>query len=156
MKKFCDAYHDRVELHAVGHSAGAVFHSHFIPLSTVTGNPWFTTTSFMAPAVRVDTFLDLLAMDDGRVLKPEVGDLTMFTMKKDYEKQDDCAGIYRQSLLYLIYHAFEPEDRTPILGLEECIRADKRLTTIFPPSNTPARNISESQACGSEMLDPMG
>jgi hypothetical protein len=60
--------------------------------------------------------------------KPEVGKLAMFTMKKD---KDNCVEIYRQSLLYLIYHAFEPEDRTPILGLEECIRADKRLTTIF-------------------------
>ena len=58
LKQFCDEHAGQVELHAVGHSAGAVFHSHFIPLSTVSGNPYFTTTSFMAPAVRVDTFLE--------------------------------------------------------------------------------------------------
>ena len=136
MKAFCDGHKDRIELHAVGHSAGAVFHSHFIPRSTVTGNPYFKTTSFMAPAVRVDTFIDLLSASSA--LKPEVGKLAMFTMKKDWEQKDDCAGIYRQSLLYLIYHALEADDRTPILGLEESIRADKRLTSIFGLGGAPA------------------
>jgi hypothetical protein len=136
MKAFCDGHKDRIELHAVGHSAGAVFHSHFIPRSTVTGNPYFKTTSFMAPAVRVDTFIDLLSASSA--LKPEVGKLAMFTMKKDWEQKDDCAGIYQQSLLYLIYHALEADDRTPILGLEESIRADKRLTSIFGLGGAPA------------------
>ena len=109
MKKFCDQYPDRVELHAVGHSAGSIFHSHYIPMSTVSGNPWFKTTSFLAPAVRVDTFLDLLTMPDGarRKPKPEAGAVTVFTMKKDFEKQDDCIHIYNQSLLYLVSNAFE-------------------------------------------------
>jgi hypothetical protein len=129
MKVFCDRHQDRVELHAVGHSAGAVFHSHFIPKATSGGNPHFKTTSFMAPAVRVDTFIELLTTSGA--LKPEAGKMAIFTMKKDWEQKDTCAEIYRQSLLYLIYHAFEAKDRTPILGLEESIRADKRLTSIF-------------------------
>jgi hypothetical protein len=124
-----------VELHAVGHSAGSIFHSHYIPLSTTVGNPWFTTTSFMAPAVRSDTFLDLLCIGNGsgraRKLKPEVGNLTLFTMKKDFERNDNCIGLYRQSLLYLVYHAFELDRDTPILGLEECIRSDQDLVSIF-------------------------
>jgi Caspase domain/N-acetylmuramoyl-L-alanine amidase len=135
MKVFCDRHQDRVELHAVGHSAGAVFHSHFIPKSTATGNPHFKSTSFMAPAVRVDTFIEQLTTSGA--LKPEVGKLAMFTMKKDWEQNDNCAEIYRQSLLYLIYHAFEANDPTPILGLEESIRADKRLTSIFGLSVAP-------------------
>jgi hypothetical protein len=129
MKLFCDRHPDRIELHAVGHSAGAVFHSHFIPRSTLNGNPHFKTTNFMAPAVRVDTFIELLTSSGA--LKPEVGKLAMFTMKKDWEQKDNCAEVYRQSLLYLIYHAFETKDGTPILGLEESIRADNRLTSIF-------------------------
>jgi hypothetical protein len=136
LKVFCDRHKDRIELHAVGHSAGAVFHSHFIPKSTVTGNPHFKSTQFMAPAVRVDTFIDLLTT--AGTLKPEVGKLTIFTMKKDWEQRDNCAEIYRQSLLYLIYHAFEAKDETPILGLEESIRADKRLTFIFGLGGAPA------------------
>jgi hypothetical protein len=134
LKQFCDRYPGQVELHAVGHSAGAIFQSHFIPMATVTGNPYFTTTSFMAPAVRVDTFLDLLTMDNGagrRVVKPEVGHLALFTMKKDFEQNDNCINIYHQSLLYLVYHAFEPETPGPILGLEECLRGNNQLAQLM-------------------------
>ncbi len=141
LKQFCDQHAGQVELHAVGHSAGAVFHSHFIPMSTVTGNPWFTTTSFMAPAVRVDTFRDLLTVANAQgapVLKPEVGHLAIFTMKKDFEKQDDCINIYHQSLLYLIYHAFENVDPTPILGLEESLRGDSQIAQLMGLSGAPA------------------
>ncbi|MCU1262332.1 MAG: peptidase caspase catalytic subunit p20 [Bryobacterales bacterium] len=143
LKEFCDLYPDRVELHAVGHSAGAVFHSHFIPLSTVKKNPYFTTTSLLAPAVRVDTFMDQLTMDDrhgGRVIKPEVGHLAIFTMKKDFEKRDNCVNIYHQSLLYLIYHAFEPVNPTPILGLEESLRGNSQLAALMGLGGASARN----------------
>ena len=141
LKQFCDAYKGQVELHAVGHSAGAVFHSHFIPLSTVIGNPYFTTTSFMAPAVNVETFLNLLTMDNGhgqRALKPEVGHLALFTMKKDFEKQDNCINIYHQSLLYLILHALEAADPTPILGLEESLRGDSQLAQLMGLGGAPS------------------
>ena len=134
LKQLCDLYPGKVELHAVGHSAGAIFHSHFIPLSTVTKNPYFTTTSFLAPAVRVDTFLDLLTMVNGagqRVIKPEAGHFTIFTMNKDFEKNDNCINIYHQSLLYLVYHAFESATPTPILGLEECLRGDNQIAQLM-------------------------
>jgi hypothetical protein len=143
LKRFCDTYKGQVELHAVGHSAGSVFHSHFIPLSTVTGNPFFTTTSFMAPAVTVETFLNLLTMDDGhgrRVPKPELGHLALFTMKRDFEKQDNCINIYHQSLLYLIYHAFEAVNPTPILGLEESLRGDSQLAQLMGLGGAPSTN----------------
>lgn len=142
LKEFCDRHPGQVELHAAGHSAGSIFHSHFIPLSTVTGNPYFTTTSFMAPAVNVDTFFELLTMQRGgeRVIKPEVGHLTLFTMKKDFEKHDDCIGIYHQSLLYLISHALETADPAPILGLEETLRGDSRLAKLMGLGGTAAAN----------------
>ena len=136
LKEFCDRHQGRVELHAVGHSAGAVFHSHFIPMSTVTGNPFFTTTSFLAPAVRVDAFLTQLT--SGGALKPEVGHLAIFTMKKDFEKNDTCLNIYHKSLLYLIFHAFEDKNPTPILGLEESIRGNSDLARIMGLSVAPA------------------
>lgn len=143
LKEFCDRYAGRVELHAIGHSAGSIFHSHFIPLSTVTGNPFFTSTSFLAPAVRVDTFLDLLTMENpagGRVIKPEVGHLGLFTMKKDFEQNDNCINIYHQSLLYLVYHAFEPATPTPILGLEECLRGNSQVANLLGLGGAPAAN----------------
>jgi hypothetical protein len=143
LKEFCDHYADRVELHAIGHSAGSIFHSHFIPLSTILGNPYFKTTNFLAPAVRVDSFMDLLTMQDpadGRVIKPEVGHLALFTMKKDFEQDDNCIDIYHQSLLYLVYNAFEPKPQTPILGLEECLRGNKQLAQLLGLGTGSPRN----------------
>ena len=162
MKKFCDKHKDKVELHAVGHSAGSVFHSHYIPRSTVSGNPYFKTTSFMAPAVTVETFIDNLTspVAGKSVLKTEVGNLTILTMAKDYEKQDDCKGIYRQSLLYLIYHALEPADKTPLLGMEESIRSDARLGEIFGLAAQPrtaneivwSKSVSDSGRSASQAI----
>ena len=79
-------------------------------------------------------FSNLLTLDDGhghRMLKPEVGHLALFTMKKDFEKQDNCINIYHQSLLYLIYHALESADPTPILGLEESLRGNSQLAQLM-------------------------
>ena len=97
----------------------------------------------MAPAVRVDTFMDLLTMDNshgGRVLKPEVGHLALFTMKKDFERQDNCINIYHQSLLYLIFHAFEAVNPTPILGLEESLRGNSQLAQLMGLGGATAAN----------------
>jgi hypothetical protein len=143
MKLFVDKHPDRIELHAVGHSAGSVFHCHYIPASTAAGNPAFKTTSFMAPAVRVDTFLSHLTSDDGaggHSLNADVGHFAILTMKRDFELSDDCAKIYRQSLLYLIYHALEDVDKTPLLGLEESIRSDTRLLKLMGLGAAPSPN----------------
>ena len=132
LKKFCDQNAQdlgHIELHAVGHSAGAVFHSHFLPLAHALEVPTFTTAHFLAPAVRVDTFKERLAplIGDGKAVRK----LTLFTMKKDYERDDNCARIYNKSLLYLIYYALENRRATPILGLEESLRGDGDLKKLF-------------------------
>ncbi len=127
LKQFCDAHHGEVELSAVGHSAGAIFHAHFVPLALNLGVPPFQSVQFLAPAIRVDTFQQRLA---GRVGNG-INQLNIFTMAKDWEKADNCAQVYRKSLLYLIYHALEPEAKTPLLGLEESLRADQQLTALF-------------------------
>lgn len=129
LKEFCDANGGDVELHAMGHSAGSIFHAHFIPTALKLGAPRFRSMHFLAPAIRVDTFKELLAskVGDGA----GIDHLTVFTMKKDWERADHCAHLYRKSLLYLIHHALEPESKTPILGLEESLRKDADLTRLF-------------------------
>ena len=140
LKKFCEQNAqdlENIELHAVGHSAGAVFLSHFLPVAHALKIPSFTTAHFLAPAVRVDTFKEHLAPligDDKAVRK-----LTVFTMKKDYERDDDCAHIYRKSLLYLIYYALENRRATPILGLEESLRGDGDLKKLFGLDGNPSK-----------------
>ncbi len=126
---FCDAHADEVEVHAVGHSAGSIFHSWFIPAALELGVPVFRSLHLMAPAVRVDLFKEKLAPLVGRGQGVEA--MTVYTMKEDLEADDNCAGIYRKSLLYLIFHALEPQRKTALLGLEECLRADHELSRLF-------------------------
>ncbi|MBT9491211.1 MAG: caspase family protein [Paucibacter sp.] len=129
LKAFCDKHGAAVELHAIGHSAGSIFHAHFLPACHALGVPVFKTLQFLAPAVRVDTFKrQLLA---GLAQGHMAANVSVFTMNRDYERSDDCARVYRKSLLYLIFHALEDERRTPILGLEESLRVDVELKAFF-------------------------
>jgi hypothetical protein len=127
LAKFCEDNGDAVELHAVGHSAGAIFHAHFLPCALELGVPRFHSLHLMAPAVRVDLFRQQLQARIGE----EIATLTMYTMEDSFEKDDNCAGVYRKSLLYLISKGLEPEMDVPILGLERCVRADPHLKQLF-------------------------
>ena len=139
LKALCDEHAERIELHAVGHSAGSIFHSHFLPLAHALGAPSFRTAHFLAPAVRVDTFRQRLLEHIGPGRAAE--SLTLYTMRRDFERKDNCAQIYRKSLLYLIFNALEDRRSTPILGLEESLRGDadlKRLFGLAGASTTPS------------------
>lgn len=129
LKALCDEHAERIELHAVGHSAGSIFHSHFLPLAHDLGVPSFRTAHFLAPAVRVDTFRQRLLEHIGPGRAAE--SLTLYTMRRDFERKDNCAQIYRKSLLYLIFNALEDRRATPILGLEESLRGDADLKRLF-------------------------
>lgn len=129
LAQFCVEHPDRLTLHAVGHSAGSVFHSHFVPQALNLGVQAFRSMHLMAPAVRTDVFKQQLLPLVGSGLG--VDDLTVYTMLDSYERDDNCGAIYRKSLLYLIHHALEPESETPILGLERSIRQDPGLKKLF-------------------------
>ena len=132
LKEFVDHYGDAVELHAVGHSAGSIFHAHFVPAALQLGIPSFATMQLLAPAIRVDAFVEQLMPCIGN----GIGRLTMFTMNKDLEQADDCAKIYRKSLLYLIHYALEADRKTPILGLEASVRQHPALKDLFGLAGT--------------------
>jgi Caspase domain/N-acetylmuramoyl-L-alanine amidase len=134
LKRFCDKNGGDIELHAIGHSAGSIFHCYFLPIARKLGVPTFTSVHFLAPAVRVDTFKERLASEIGD--EKTIQKLTIFTMKRDYERDDNCARVYRKSLLYLIYHALENKRSTPILGLEESLRGDGDLKKLFGLAGT--------------------
>ena len=117
----------KIELHAVGHSAGSIFHAHFIPAALEAGSAPFDSLHFLAPAIRVDEFLDRIESRIGN----DIRRFSLFTMAKDWEKRDNVNRVYRKSLLYLVSHAFEADGKTPILGLEENIRSDSRCRALF-------------------------
>jgi hypothetical protein len=149
LKAFCTK-HPNTELHAVGHSAGAIFHAHFLPEVFRRGVPAFESLQLMAPAVRVDTFRDQLIPE---IAKKNIKSLTMFTMKTDFELADNCAGIYRKSLLYLIRKALEPDQEAELLGLEESLRRDGDLVKLFGLEGNPKGN---AEIVFSKTLAPSG
>lgn len=126
---FCQRHPGAVELHAAGHSAGAIFHASFLPAALDQGTPGFKGLYFLAPAVRAELFLQRLAPRLGPGKGVET--TALFTMNKDRELADNCAAIYRKSLLYLIHFALEERRETPILGLEISLRGDPTLKELF-------------------------
>jgi hypothetical protein len=124
---FMNEHRDALTVHAVGHSAGSIFHSHFIPAAVRAGVDRFETVSFLAPAVRTDVFKEML---QGEV-DQSIGRLAMFTMTDDRERADNCVRVYGKSLLYLVRAAFEPRIGDPILGLQDSVRNDPDLRDWF-------------------------
>lgn len=127
LARFCAEHPGRITVHAAGHSAGAIFHSHFVPASVGLGVPDFRTVQLLAPALRVDDF--------EATLLPMVGSgierLVLYTMNADAELADSCFRVYRRSLLYLVSELFEDPTDTPLLGMEVAIRASRELLSAF-------------------------
>ena len=108
----------KVRLHLVGHSAGAILHSHVV--DRLGGQGWtFESVNFMAPAVRVDLFNTTVvpAIKSGKVKR-----FNQFHLSDDMEQKDPtCKPIlgYSRSLLYLVSQSLEQGQTTPILGMEK-------------------------------------
>lgn len=130
LKAFLKLHGNRVKLHAVGHSAGAIFHSHFVPeVIKMTGEN-FNNVQFLAPALSLADFKERMMPKMGK--SKGIEKLTIFTMKEHLERNDSTASpLYNRSILYLVSRAVEAKKMTPILGLEESIRDDNELMQVF-------------------------
>lgn len=137
LQEFCARHGDNVELHAVGHSAGSIFHAHFLAECHRLGLPAFRSLQLLAPAANIALFkshiVPLLGQQSG------VEKLTVFTMNRHYEQADNCGYIYQKSLLYLVSAALETRTHTAISGLEESLRADGVMVDLFGLGSTPGR-----------------
>jgi hypothetical protein len=93
-------------------------HSHVIKALCQRG--WtFETVNFMAPAVRVDEFVDCVLPN---LRTGKVKQLNQFHLSDEMEQKDPtCKPIlgYSRSLLYLVSQSFESGRKTPILGMEK-------------------------------------
>lgn len=138
-----------VEVHIVGHSAGGVLHAPIVrtltaPRDRAPGKPMeFTglgrtvkTATLWAPGCTIATFKRYYAP---AIASGTVGRFALFTLTDRAERDDDCAGIYHKSLLYLVSNAFEGapriptvrEDGVPLLGMEKFIRKDAGMMKLF-------------------------
>ena len=135
----------RDRLHLIGHSAGAIAHSHIVQHLCAQG--WaFQTLNLMAPAVTVELFDAAVrpALESGKV-----GRLNQFHLTDVVEQADPtCKPIlyYTRSLLYLVSESFEHGVRTPVLGMEkyfDAYVAMRKLENVraFP---SPANAVSQS------------
>jgi hypothetical protein len=139
-RDFWNDHHAEMEIHALGHSAGAIFHAHYLPvllnMKPNDGVPELNVKSlhFLAPASTTALFQSKLMLLIGPGKK--ILEHTMYTMNKDLEK-DDKAGPYNKSLLYFVSRAFETGTLpAPILGLEESLRDDSSLIRFYGLSRT--------------------
>ncbi|GAB2718054.1 hypothetical protein ACX801_05730 [Arthrobacter bambusae] len=131
---------DDVELHAVGHSAGAIFHADFIPF-LFQNHMRLESLQLLAPAIRIDEYTRFLQKMKGNSWS--IGSTRMFTMNKTAEENDtilglDGKGLYRGSLLYFIRNVLEygtgagPIDPRALLGLEQdYVQASNVVTDSF-------------------------
>lgn len=106
-----------VRLHLAGHSAGAIALAFMI--DRFAAQEWeFDSVSFMAPAVRVDRFLERVGpwLASGHVKR-----YAQYHLTDEAELRDPSTRAllgYNRSLLFLVSRAFEGGGEAPILGME--------------------------------------
>ena len=120
---------DRIECHAIGHSAGAIFQAWFVSECQAGERAVpFRTLSLLAPACTVSLFDELLRE---RVDGERVGRLLLFLLDSDHENRDPTVPLYGRSLLHLVSRGLERERGAPLLGLEDSIRRDASLARFL-------------------------
>ena len=166
LKQYVDAHPGEVEVHLVGHSAGSIFHGAL--LARLTGVP-VTSVTFMAPAIRVDTFLDeVVPRVDAHRKAGDQARFASFGLTDKRELDDVCGAggrnVYHKSLLYLVARALERgthgQSEVPLLGMQKFVATDVGGTSvkdavkalggslIWSPSEKPADSRTDSTSHG--------
>ncbi len=140
LARFCREHPGRITVHAAGHSAGAIFHSRFLPAADRLGVRSFGSLQLLAPALRVDEFESTLLP----MIGTSIDRFAMYTLTAAVEQQDCCFRLYPKSLLYLVSEVFERPPDVPLLGLEQSIRQSRDLLTAF--------GLDPEQQCASEVV----
>jgi len=159
-----EAKQQKWEIHLTGHSAGAIFLSHFAEYlafgdgggdSPAIG---IESCSLWAPAIRRDLFDSTFG---AMVHKEAIRRLAIYTLSENAEKADNCLNVYSRSLLFLVSNAFEGARKTPLVGMEhyhdeslrslpniELIRSRSDLPSVLKPGTVVNRGESGSRSHG--------
>lgn len=108
---------NRLRLHLIGHSAGAIFQAHLLP-KLINAGLHVDGIYFMAPACKVELFNSHILP---HYKSGKVAAYTQFHLADAIEKNDNCFRLYNKSLLYLVSNAFERKRGKPILGMEKFV-----------------------------------
>jgi hypothetical protein len=155
-----------LEVHVVGHSAGAIFHGPLLQRLIGRGVSVASLTLW-APACTLDFFRThyLPAIRSGQVDR-----FALFTLTDEAERDDNCKRIYNKSLLYLVSDAFEERPRipilrpegTPLLGMERALDeatdvkklfSEKRADWVRAPNTRPQGGRDASRATSHGAFD---
>lgn len=135
-----------IEIHVAGHSAGSIFMAPVVerltaPLGKMTdGGPGMgrtiSTCTLWAPACTAALFEEKYLP---AIKRQAIEDFDLYTLTDAAERDDNCAGIYHKSLLYLVAHSFEDKASvpifrpkgTPILGMQRTIDDSTTLKRLF-------------------------
>lgn len=161
-----------LEIHLVGHSAGAVFLAPLLQLLTsrgrIEGGPMdgemgaglaASTCTLWAPACTTALFKETYLP---AIRSEAISRFAQYSLTDKAERDDTCANIYRKSLLYLISNALENVERipgqrpgTPIMGMAKAVEQDPELRALFArgaaelvlaPNNQPDESLGASKA----------
>lgn len=138
----------KIRLHLIGHSAGAILHTHLGARAIQAGFD-LRTVSLIAPAVRVDEFDSIL----GKAVQKTSTKLLIGHLTDAAERADSTCKPYGHSLLYLVSRSFEDRQETPILGMErDLVPARATLSwgarTIAVPSPHNASRLPRATTSG--------
>lgn len=112
LEKLSQTWGDALEIHLVGHSAGSIMLGHLLEeLGRRNLDTRIAGAHLFAPACTVQFANRYWAND--QVLR----NLWLHVLADEQERNDNVAGIYRKSLLYMVSNALETDQRTPLLGL---------------------------------------
>lgn len=109
-------------LHLAGHSTGAVLLGHLLGALDALGEEQLVSScSLMAPACTIDFYQEHYAPRLGKTAAGSVSlpALDIYNLVDELELDDQVAGVYRKSLLYLVSRALEREENKPLLGMEK-------------------------------------
>lgn len=129
-------YREKVNIHAIGHSTGPILLAKFLPQLIGSEKEFeIKTLSYLAPAIRIDRFVQDVMPMIGTEAKHRIRDFAIYTMTDVAERRDNVACLYRKSLLYFVREACEDLDNGKILGIADDLMGDGALRVQFGIGN---------------------
>ncbi|MDT4834779.1 hypothetical protein FQZ97_684290 [compost metagenome] len=124
------------KVHLVGHSAGAIWHARLLQAWQGLGGPVIHNLVLFAPACTLELYQATFLKALGHGIRQQ----TVFVLSDQAEQEDNVAGAYRKSLLYLVSNALEDKRRrVPLLGMQKFLppRQPAGSTLVVAATSSP-------------------